>query len=166
MGSPARTELGSAEIESGERAVNGEVRSTVELQVRGSTARHDEAAGLGEVHSHDGVELGVGPPVAVHGRDRARESEGELSTTKECVGGRKRGAPLTREVGVMPVFPATWARAKSCRAAEQLEGRDDRQAPLGSGNGTGRPRRMGQLAGRDEMGPAPKPTQGKGEEGE
>jgi hypothetical protein len=31
-GSPARTELGSAEIESGERAVNGEAWSAVELQ--------------------------------------------------------------------------------------------------------------------------------------
>jgi hypothetical protein len=61
--------------------------------------------GLGEVHSHDDVELRVGPPVAVHGRDGARENEGELSKAKECAGGRKRGAPLTKEVEGDAGFP-------------------------------------------------------------
>jgi hypothetical protein len=68
-------------------------------------------------------------------------------------GARKRGeAPLTREVGVMLVFPTMWASAQSHREAGRLEGRDDRRAPLGSGNGTGRPRHMGQSTRKGEVG--------------
>lgn len=91
MGSPARTELGSVEIESGERAVNGKAWSAAELRARGSTTRYSAAAGLGEVHGHDGVELGVGPAVAVHRRNVARESEGELSEARECARMEKKG---------------------------------------------------------------------------
>jgi hypothetical protein len=69
--------------------------------------------------------------------------------------GRKGGeAPLTREVcvggGVMPIFPATWVCAEPRRAVGRLEGRDDRQAPLGGGSRTGHLQRMG----KDEVGRA------------
>jgi hypothetical protein len=81
------------------------------------------------------------------GREKARGSRVRQGSARR---GRKRGvAPLTREVGVMPVFPATWACVEARRAAELLEGRDDRRASLGSGSGTGRPRCMGQRVGKD-----------------
>jgi hypothetical protein len=59
-----------AEVESGERAVNGEARSVVELQAQGGTASHSADVGLGEVHGHD----------------RTRGSEEELSEAREKKG--------------------------------------------------------------------------------
>jgi hypothetical protein len=78
-GSPARTEFSSAEIDSEVRAANGEARSAAKLQARDNVARHSAAAGLNEVHGHDGVELrgwifGGG----ARARLGERESEGEV----------------------------------------------------------------------------------------
>jgi hypothetical protein len=58
-----------------------------------------------------------------------------------CLGPRKwRGE-------VELVFRAMWVSAEPCEAAKRLKGRDDKQSPLGSDHGTGRPRRMGQPGG-------------------
>jgi hypothetical protein len=66
-------------IDSGGRATNGEARLAAKLRARGDVERHNAVVGLSGVHGHSGVELGgVGFLAAVHGRDGARESEGDV----------------------------------------------------------------------------------------